>query len=212
MSLQRTNRPYSLPPTNVEIHNDYTGMDRGLFLSRDPSPKYMRVVEAEWVSYGPSSAPGILRFRLGMYNAKPTTAAQYDNYTPVKAKGNDEWFDVATSGPIHSPLLVEYWAKFIYYNYYLDKTDSEIQSVMEDTNLVNDIKSVGAAFVESIVPSFKEFEVTAKYIVSTGLPLSLTSMSAKVTPKVGDPKTVNLRQAVTNDRTFDPVIAASKLM
>lgn len=212
MASPNSNRPYSMPPTNIEGENDYDEIDRGLFLSRDDDPKYLRVIQADWKSYGPSNSPGILRFRLGQYATKPTTDAQYANYTVLKAHGSDEWFDVATSGPTHSAVLVEYWAKFIYYNYYVLQAPSAIQSVLQDTVLVNDIKGVGDTFTKALVPSIKNIAVQSMYGLAPGKPLGLVALSAAVTPAVGSAKTIDLIPALTDFKRFDPVIASSKLM
>ena len=50
--MSKSNRPYSLPPTNVQMSNDYVGIDRGLFLTRTDN-SFLRVTEAEWHTYGP---------------------------------------------------------------------------------------------------------------------------------------------------------------
>lgn len=212
MATLESNRPYSTPPTNVEGSNDYVGVDRGLFLSRDPSPKYLRVVQADWKTYGPSNAPGILRFKLGQYPERPVTDEQFEQYTILKAHGGDEWFDVSTSGPINSAILVEYWAKFIYYNYYILTPPDKLQSVMDDEPLVADIKGIGKAFTKSLVPSIDEIVVQAMYGTTLGTPLSLLALSAEATPVVGDSKVINLKALVDNPKGFDPVIAVSKLM
>lgn len=212
MSGIQNNRPYSTPPTNIQGDNDYTGIDRGLFLTRDAPPKYLRVVQADWKSYGPNSSPGVLRFKLGQYSSKPTTDAEYNNFTILKAHGNDEWFDVTTSGPIHSPVLVEYWAKFIYYNYYSIKAPNEIISVLDDTNLIDDVKGIGQNFTQAVMPSMRSAVNQAMYGVTIGEPLSLIAMSATITPTVGDNKIINLKSHIADFKKFDPIVTASKLM
>lgn len=212
MSIQQSNRPHSMPPTNVQGDNDYEGVDRGLFLSRDVVPKYLRVVAAEWKSHGPNTSPGILRFKLGQYENKPVSNSDFDNYTPLESSSGNEWFDIVTSGPIHSPILAEYWAKYIYYNYYGVKDQAEITSVFNDSPLMTDVRGTGIAFTHAIMPSIHDISVLATYGVSTGKPLTMLSMTAEVVPVAGNKKTVDIKSLLTNYKGFDPVIAASKLM
>lgn len=209
-NVVKTNRPHSTPPTNVQLSNDYVGVDRGLFLTRDATPKYLRVITAQWVSYGPVGSPGILKFKIGMYDTKPETTSDYNSYTLLKSRNDDEWFDVTTSGPIHSPILVEYWAQFIYYNYYL--LQSNIDSVYDHPPLVNDIIAVGKNLSKAIVPAINSIVNTAIFKVSDGRPLELTSYVSRVTPSIGSEKIIDFTSEIDIHEKFEPLIEASKKM
>lgn len=209
-NVVKTNRPHSTPPTNVQLSTDYSGVDRGLFLTRDSTPKYLRVITAQWVSYGPVGSPGILKFKIGMYNSKPKTPAEYGNYTLLKARNNDEWFDVATSGPIHSPVLAEYWAQFIYYNYYI--LQSDIDSVYDHPPLVNDIIAVGTNLTKAIVPAINSIVNTAIFNSTSTKPLELTSFISRATPTVGTEKIIDFTSDIDPTSRFEPVLEASRKM
>lgn len=208
--LYSTNRPYSPPPTNVQVENDYTGIDRGLFLSRDLEPKYLRVISAEWTSHGPSGSPGLLRFKIGRYTEKPITDDDYNQFEFIKSRDNEEWFDVATSGPIHIPVLAEYWAKYIYFNYYL--IQSQIDSIYEHQALIEDIVATGTSFTQSVAPSIKSVTNKATYSVAHGKPLMLTEFTSKLTPVTGMARDIDLTEQVPVSQKWDPVVYMFKNM
>lgn len=209
--MRLTDRPHSTPPTNVEASNDYTGIDRGLFLSRDPTPKYLRVVQAEWTSYGPSGSPGLLKFKLAQYDTKPETPEDYNDFTFLESSPGNEWFDIATSGQTDKAILVEYWAKFIYYNYYI--LNSNPSPISENEKIVTGIKETGKGFTNALVPSIEEVKIVAVYSISHGEPLSLSSFKVQVTPKVGSKVTKDITETINTATTkIDPVITVSRMI
>lgn len=211
MTNQSSDRPYSLPPTNVELDNDYVGIDRGLFLSRESTPRYLRVVEAQWNSHGPNTAPGILQAKIGAYNTKPETDEDYDHYELLTHVNGNEWFEVYTTGPIFKPILVEHWIKYIYYNYYVNKNSPS--SLLDNVSFMNDIKSVGTDFVRALVPSIKSITNTANYSVSTGKPLELTNFTSEVTSQFDVTLVRDItEQAKLATKGFDPTIEVAKSM
>ncbi len=206
-----TDRPHSTPPTNVEASNDYVGADRGLFLTRDPVPKYLRVINAEWTTYGPTGSPGVLRAKIGKYETKPETPDDYNDFTFLTTSDGSEWFEVTTSGPIHKAILAEYWVKFIYYNYYAIK--SLHTPILTNLPLIEDIKNTGTDFTRALAPAIQSVENKVVFTVAHNQPLSLSSYKTKVTPVIGDPMLKDLTDIVNGStERFDPVVTVSRLM
>lgn len=209
MSRSTSDRPYSTPPTNVELSNNYQGLDRGLFITRDPEPQYLRVVNAQWMTWGPSGSPGLLRARIGRFETRPILPEDYENFEFLTTATGDEWFEVVTTGPIHKAILVEYWIKFIYYNYYV--LNSQPVPVSADERALLTMVQTGTEFTRSLAPSINVIENQVVYTVQPDLPLTLTSFISKVTPEIGEERLEDLteRALVAGDR-FDPVIELTR--
>lgn len=199
--MSKSNRPYSLPPTNVQMSNDYVGIDRGLFLTRTDN-SFLRVTEAEWHTYGPNTSPGILRFKLGKFKTQPSTPASYNTPTKLKDLNGNEWFEVATSGPNFRPVMVEYWAKFIYYHYY--SGGAFIEPITLD--YIDGLKEAGESLTKSLATFAKIDSIlnVAKYKVSNGKPLELISYTSTAVVG-GNPLTVDSKVETLDDK-FDPVL------
>lgn len=190
-------RPYPMPPTNVQLSNDYTGDDRGHFLSREPTKRTLKVSEAVWQSYGPNAAPGILKFKLAIGPSFTTN---------LKAPDGTDWFETATSGPNFRPILVEYWARNIYYGYYANRLDTS----PVDTKTLDGLLEAGNSLTSSFSSEIKTISNTIHYSCPTPTKaLEITSYQSAVTLVDGNVQQLEQVLDTTNDK-FDPVLFAMK--
>lgn len=201
------NRPIPLPSTNVEIGNDYRNMDCGLFIDRNDPPVFLRVCEAIWITNGPSTAPGILKFKLRQYATQPVTEDDFEGGTPYMPKhSNNEWFEVQTTGPAHVPILVEYWAKHIFYNYYL-LFGNNVEDISSRPLEIERIAQTGKSFTRALNRKLDSVVNTARYTVSKGKPLQLISYQSNyILADTGENHSVDMMED-TGNLKFDPVIS-----
>jgi hypothetical protein len=202
---------YEIPPTptNVQTTNPYVALDRGLFLSQKTTPaKYARIHAARWVTVGPEAAVGVLEYQVMVYNAKPTTAAQYAAGTLLVAPGGGNWFDAFTRGLVIDPIMAEYWAIESFTSNYI---------AADATRLKDDDKAdkiVQAQLFVSTMASWaglKEINLTAVFNAVAGQPLSRTSMNLSIDyEKNGTPGHLDVLDLPSG--RFDPVhVALDKL-
>ena len=201
------NRPIPLPPTNVEIGNDYRELDSGLFMDRNDPPTFLRVSEAIWITNGPSTAPGILKFKLRQYATQPVTEDDFEGGTPYIPKhSNNEWFEVQTTGPAHAPILVEYWAKHIFYNYYM-LFGNNVEDVSSRPQEIDRIAQTGKSFTRALNPKVDSVVNTVRYAVSKGKPLQLISYQSNyILTETGLGESADMMEDTANLK-FDPVIS-----
>ncbi len=190
-------RPYPQPPTNVQLTNDYVGDDRGIFLTREPVKRKLRVVEAEWTTFGPNASPGHLRFKLGIGP---------DFTQKLKLPDGTEWFETVTSGPNFRPILVEYWAKHIYYNYYATLMDP----LPVPSEQINGIIDAGNSQTRAFVPSIASVENIALYYATVPTK-ALTLEAYDTSVRLATGGQIEIDQSIdTLDDKFDPVLFASR--
>jgi hypothetical protein len=191
-------------PTNVQASNPYEGIDRGLFMIQGPVPKFARVHSARWVTHGPNAGIGRLEYQIMVFNAMPTTNAQYMGGVLAKAPDGSEWFDCLTRGSLLPPIMVEYWARHSYQGYYTNHevTDAGLLSDLEKNTNIEQAQALTVTMGRPLELDSIEFIVT--YNQTAGMPL--TRSSAALT--IGYGPTTN-KQEITltdfNQQFFDPV-------
>lgn len=186
-------------PTNVDISNDYVGVDRGMFsVVTGPSIRYGRITSANFKTYGPTLAPGYLSFKIETFDEFPLTESDYAN-----ADKSEFVYDTHTIGSKSVPILMEYWGKTSYINLFANKTDvSPLDEI-----IMAGIQEIGNSYTGVILGSDdpRTISVEINYESSSTAPLEMIDYT--ITVHVPDQDDVTHVVPLTEvTPLFDPVL------
>lgn len=192
--------PIPLPPENITTENTYAEIDRGYFVvNRDGVSVIARVVEAEWICRGPEIAQGILKFKLKTYGRNiPSTPEAVHAGEPLLAPNGSEWFDTATRGAVHHPIMAEYWANWIMRNHY-NKDGALLLS--EGERMAIEKRAKAFANTTILDPAFTALEVKTVFgIDAIG---ALSRVSATITYEASEVDPVVIPVPAGDFNTYD---------
>lgn len=191
-------------PTNVQASNPYDGIDRGLFLIQGPVPKFGRVHSARWETHGPNGGIGRLEYQIMVFDAMPTTPAQYMGGTLATAPDGSQWFDCLVRGSLLPPIMVEYWARHSYLGYFTNHevTDAAHLSDLEKSTNVEQAEALTVTMGRPLELDTIDFVVTYNQTLGTALVRSSATLT------IGYGPTTNKKEITLTEFSqefFDPV-------
>lgn len=186
------------PPLNINVANDYMGVDRGLFsIVSGNSIYYARITSASYRTNGPTLAPGLLTYKIETFDTFPMTTEDYQN--SIKS---DTVYTTYTSGSKSVPILIEYWAKTSFINIYANKVNVDEMNPL----LVEGIKSTGDSYTSVLLGAGDDRSITVniEYLSTATLPLTIQSYTITIS-KEGSPDTSHVVPLELITPLFDPV-------
>ena len=143
MDNQQTTRMTLPTPINVDVSNDYMGVDRGMFsIVTSAGVQYARIISATFRSKGPSLAPGMLTFKLMVFDEFPMTPEDYGAGVELSAV-----YDTYTVGSKTVPIMIEYWGKTAFFNIF--SQSPEVPPL--NPELVTNIKTLGDSYTKVLL-------------------------------------------------------------
>lgn len=113
---------------NTCKYNPYESWDRGLFISeQNGNRKVCKIESLNFITYGGSSAPGILTYSVRVYETPPANKVELNN-KPFIVLG--PYRSLAKNG-LESALLTESTAIHCFKNQMFNVKPEDIQSIME---------------------------------------------------------------------------------
>lgn len=198
-NLETGSRLTLATPINVDISNNYNGVDRGLFsIVSGHTITYARIVSATFRSNGPTLGPGLLSFKIETFPSYPLTPEDY-----AAGIQDDRIYDTYTVGSKTVPIMIEYWGKTAYFNIFANA------STVDPLNpeLVENIKTLGDSYTKVLmgVDDGRTITTEVNYIATSTAPLTMVDYTITV-HREGQPDVDHVVPLENITPLFDPVL------